>query len=214
MRSRTQREINELLQRKHQWNAEDVTRFTELYRSEHTHAQEETAAKEEFHRSEKAMDREYLELTRSMMERYHEEQLWSDKIRGASTYGTWALLAANVFLFMAVQTVFEPWKRKKLTDRFEELLISKVKEEEGKFGEVLEELRGKKEELTKNQEMLFGMEGRSGKREEVAGMEVAIVPEMVDDSDGVQLRRGIIFYGIPGALVGGVLTALIACCMR
>ncbi|KAI9318711.1 mitochondrial distribution and morphology family 33, partial [Dichotomocladium elegans] len=119
-RSATQREINELLQRKHMWSGEDVTRFTELYRLEHEHARHETKAKESYQHAEKQMDREYMGLAQSIMERYHEEQLWSDKIRSVSTYGTWALMIVNLVLFIMMQSIFEPYKRKRLTDRFEE----------------------------------------------------------------------------------------------
>lgn len=139
-RSNTQRGINELLQRKHLWTGDDVAQFTELYRLEHAHSQAEVKAKETYEACEKKMDREYMELARSMMERYHDEQLWSDKIRSVNTYGTWALMILNLAVFVLVQTVFEPRKRKRLTDRFEELLVSIVEEKEGKFGEVLKSL--------------------------------------------------------------------------
>ncbi|CAO3685632.1 unnamed protein product [Rhizopus microsporus] len=147
----TQRSINELLQRKHLWTADDVTKFTELYRLEHAHTQAEMTAKERYQTCEKQMDREYMELARSIMERYHEEQLWSDKIRSASTYGTWALMGVNLLLFVAVQTVFEPRKRKRLTDRFEELLVAKVNEEEEKFKHVFESLDEKDRLLVQQQ---------------------------------------------------------------
>lgn len=150
-RSNTQRGINELLQRKHLWTGEDVTKFTELYRLEHSHSQAEAVAKETYQASEKQMDREYMELARSIMERYHEEQLWSDKIRSVSTYGTWALMVVNLMLFVAVQTVFEPRKRKRLTDRFEELLVAKVNEEEEKFKHVFESLDEKDRLLMQQQ---------------------------------------------------------------
>ncbi|KAG2219954.1 hypothetical protein INT45_002168 [Circinella minor] len=138
-RSSTQREINELLQRKHMWTGEDVTRFTELYRLEHDHSRAEITAKERYQQAEKQMDREYMALAQSIMERYHEEQLWSDKIRSVSTYGTWALMVVNLILFVAVQIVFEPLKRKRLTNRFEDLLVTTVAEEEGKFKELMDE---------------------------------------------------------------------------
>ncbi|KAI8891318.1 hypothetical protein K501DRAFT_235329 [Backusella circina FSU 941] len=152
-RSSTQRGINELLQRKHMWTGEDVNKFTELYRLEHEHSQAEQIAKEVYQSSEKQMDREYMELARSIMERYHEEQLWSDKIRSVSTYGTWALMAVNLLLFVAVQTIFEPMKRKRLTNRFEELLISKVDEEEKKFEKVFENME-KKDQLMIQQQLV------------------------------------------------------------
>ncbi|CDH61491.1 mitochondrion biogenesis protein [Lichtheimia corymbifera JMRC:FSU:9682] len=138
-RSSTQREINELLQRKHLWSGEDVTRFTELYRLEHEHSQREIHAKEAYQHAEKQMDREYMGLAQSIMERYHEEQLWSDKIRSVSTYGTWALMVLNLVLFIMMQSIFEPYKRKRLTDRFEELLIAKVDEEESKFRGLMQD---------------------------------------------------------------------------
>ncbi|CEP20036.1 hypothetical protein [Parasitella parasitica] len=150
-RSTTQRGINELLQRKHLWTGDDVTKFTELYRLEHSHSQAEMLAKEKYQACEKQMDREYMELARSIMERYHEEQLWSDKIRSVSTYGTWALMVVNLLLFVAVQTVFEPRKRKRLTDRFEELLVAKVDEEEQKFQSVFEALDEKDRLLMQQQ---------------------------------------------------------------
>jgi DNA primase large subunit len=57
-------------------------------------------------------------------DRYHEEQIWSDKIRRASTWGTFALMGINVALFVVVQIGLEPWRRKRLVRGFEE----KVKE--------------------------------------------------------------------------------------
>ncbi|CAG8446181.1 3525_t:CDS:2 [Acaulospora colombiana] len=132
-RSATQREINELLQRKHQWSNDDVVRFTQLYRDEHTNEQAEIAAKEDFRKYEQQVEQEYTNLTRSMMLRYHEEQVWSDKIRSASTYVTIALMMLNVILFIGVQTIFEPRKRQKLTSQFEELLVNKTREEEDKL---------------------------------------------------------------------------------
>ncbi|KAI9363670.1 Mdm33 family-domain-containing protein [Pilaira anomala] len=150
-RSNTQRGINELLQRKHLWTGDDVAQFTELYRLEHAHSQAEVKAKETYEACEKKMDREYMELARSMMERYHDEQLWSDKIRSVNTYGTWALMILNLAVFVLVQTVFEPRKRKRLTDRFEELLVSIVEEKEGKFGEVLKSLDEKDRMMIRQQ---------------------------------------------------------------
>ncbi|CAG8444510.1 8067_t:CDS:2 [Funneliformis caledonium] len=132
-RSTTQREINDLLQRKHQWSNDDVVRFTELYRNEHLNEQAENFAKVEFRKWEKQVEKEYSDLTRSIMMRYHEEQVWSDKIRSASTYGTIALMTLNVILFICVQSIFEPHKRQKLADKFEELLIKKSDEDEKKF---------------------------------------------------------------------------------
>ncbi|KAI9596689.1 Mdm33 family-domain-containing protein [Syncephalis fuscata] len=121
-RANGQREINALLQRKHAWTDEDVTRFTKLYRNEHSNEQAELAAKSESASAEAEVERRYDRLVDAIRARYHEEQLWSDKIRGASTYGTLALMLINVLLFISVQTVFEPRKREKLGQHVEQLL--------------------------------------------------------------------------------------------
>jgi She9 / Mdm33 family len=181
VRSSTQREINELLQRKHTWTGEDVTRFTELYRLEHLHSQQEMTAKENYRQSEKHMDRQYLELTRSIMERYHEEQLWSDKIRSVSTYGTWALMVVNLILFVAVQTVFEPYKRKRLTDRFEDLLIQKVEEEEVKFQSALDQMDSRNNAILEKQDILLKALATSANSSEVTPNIIPVVRDIEDD---------------------------------
>lgn len=56
---------------------------------------------------------------RAILARYHEEQVWSDKIRSASTYGSLAVLGVNLVVFIIAIIVVEPWKRKKLAQTFE-----------------------------------------------------------------------------------------------
>jgi len=69
--------------------------------------------------TEDAVDREFSELMRAILARYHEEQVWSDKIRSASTYGSLAVLGVNLVVFIMAVIVVEPWKRKRLTQTFE-----------------------------------------------------------------------------------------------
>lgn len=56
---------------------------------------------------------------RVILARYHEEQVWSDKIRSASTYGSLAVLGVNLVVFIMAIIVVEPWKRKRLAQTFE-----------------------------------------------------------------------------------------------
>lgn len=65
------------------------------------------------------MDREFSLLMRTILARYHEEQVWSDKIRSASTYGSLAALALNMLVFIMAIIVVEPWKRRRLAQTFE-----------------------------------------------------------------------------------------------
>ncbi|KAJ1968444.1 tyrosyl-tRNA synthetase [Dispira parvispora] len=121
-RARCQREINNLLQRKHLWTDADVTQFTELYRNEHNNEQSETKAKAHLTECERVVEQKYSELVDAIRIRYHEEQLWSDKIRAAATYGTWAVLALNLFVFVFVHVVIEPRKRRRILDHVEHVV--------------------------------------------------------------------------------------------
>lgn len=71
---------------------------------------------------------------RGILARYHEEQIWSDKvhcllttllasdrnqIRSLSTYGTLAITGINVLVFLLALLVVEPWRRRKLVDKIE-----------------------------------------------------------------------------------------------
>ncbi|KAF8440902.1 Mdm33 family-domain-containing protein [Boletus edulis BED1] len=108
-RSISQRQVNDLLQRKSSWTDGDVSKFTSLEARVKAHVAE----------TEDAVDREFSELMRVILARYHEEQVWSDKIRSASTYGSLAVLGVNLAVFIMAIIVVEPWKRKRLAQTFE-----------------------------------------------------------------------------------------------
>ncbi|KAH7910839.1 Mdm33 family-domain-containing protein [Hygrophoropsis aurantiaca] len=118
-RSISQREVNDLLQRKSSWTDTDVSRFTSLVRSDHLYEQDEARAKARVAETEDAVDREFSELMRAILARYHEEQVWSDKIRSASTYGSLTVLGINLLVFIMAIVVVEPWKRRRLAQTFE-----------------------------------------------------------------------------------------------
>ncbi|KAL8996849.1 MAG: hypothetical protein Q9169_003751 [Polycauliona sp. 2 TL-2023] len=119
-RSTSQREVNELLQRKHIWSPTDLERFTELYRSDHANELNENKSHETLVRAEKDAEEAGAKLSESILARYHEEQIWSDKIRRMSTWGTWGLMGVNVLLFLVFQIGVEPWRRRRLVKGFEE----------------------------------------------------------------------------------------------
>ncbi|KAL8644608.1 MAG: hypothetical protein Q9210_007168 [Variospora velana] len=123
-RSASQREVNELLQRKHMWSPADLERFTALYRSDHANELHETQTHDALIKAEKEAEEAGQLLSESILKRYHEEQIWSDKIRRMSTWGTWGLMGVNVLLFLIFQIGVEPWRRGRLVRGFEE----KVKE--------------------------------------------------------------------------------------
>lgn len=126
-RSATQREVNDLLHRKHAWSAGDLERFTSLYRSDHANEQDEQKAQSELASAEAAYEEASTKLSKSILARYHEEQVWSDKIRQMSTWGTWGLMGLNVLLFIVFQILVEPWRRRRLVRGFEEKVQDALK---------------------------------------------------------------------------------------
>lgn len=70
-------------------------------------------------------------LSKSILSRYHEEQIWSDKIRRMSTWGTWGLMGVNVLLFLIFQVAVEPWRRRRLVKGFEEKVMEALERGNG-----------------------------------------------------------------------------------
>ncbi|KAL4761329.1 putative mitochondrion biogenesis protein (She9) [Aspergillus foveolatus] len=128
-RSTSQREVNELLQRKHAWSPADLERFTHLYRNDHTNEVAENETQEALSAAERESEEAAASLTKSILSRYHEEQVWSDKIRRMSTWGTWGLMGVNVLLFLVFQIAVEPWRRKRLVKGFEEKVLEAIEKE-------------------------------------------------------------------------------------
>lgn len=136
-RSTTQREVNDLLHRKHAWTPQDLERFTSLYRSDHENEQSETAAQKEVSDAETRYEEASTKLARTILARYHEEQIWSDKIRQMSTWGTWGLMGLNVLLFVVFQIIIEPWRRRRLVKGFEEKVEVALRERDEQTRDML-----------------------------------------------------------------------------
>ena len=128
-RSGSQRKVNELLQRKHNWSPQDLEQFTALYRSDHANEQAESVAQENLVKTERKSEEAAAKLSASILARYHEEQIWSDKIRRMSTWGTWGLMGVNVLLFLVFQIGVEPWRRKRLVKGFEDKVMEALERE-------------------------------------------------------------------------------------
>ncbi|SCU95234.1 LADA_0G14422g1_1 [Lachancea dasiensis] len=120
VRARSQVEVNDLLQRKHSWTAQDLDRFTLLYKDDSLNVKREEDAKKRLQEAEAREEQLSDGLYRAILTRYHEEQIWSDKIRRTSTWGTFILMGMNIFLFLVFQLLLEPWKRRRLVGNFED----------------------------------------------------------------------------------------------
>lgn len=150
-RANSQREVNDLLQRKALWTATDVARFTELVPQDHHLQQGEEHAKAAVDEAEDAVEREFSQLMKVILARYHEEQVWSDKIRSASTYGSLVALGLNMLVFIVAILVIEPWKRRRLAQTFEDKIMGLSMETERGFDEGMKILEGQLDQ----QKLLF-----------------------------------------------------------
>lgn len=121
--------MNELLQRKHAWSTPDLERFTLLYRNDHTNEVSEVETQEALSRAEREAEEAAASLSKCILSRYHEEQVWSDKIRRMSTWGTWGLMGMNVLLFLVFQIAVEPWRRRRLVKGFEDKVVEALEKE-------------------------------------------------------------------------------------
>ncbi|KAL6934553.1 hypothetical protein ACO0OL_003096 [Hanseniaspora opuntiae] len=138
----TQNLINDLLSRKSTWSPNDLKAFTETYNEnqQNIHNLENQKRKvEQLEKKVKIMEQDVHNL---ILKRYHEEQIWSDKIRKLSTYGTLLLLVINLLSFFALHLLFGPRKRRKLVEAFEKETVSYVddiKREQSEHMKIFEE---------------------------------------------------------------------------
>lgn len=123
-RSVSQRRVNDLLSRKSTWRDSDLMEYTSLLHSEHSHAKAEEQSQLEYERAEDNMQRGFDDLMRSVMRRYHEEHIWSDRVRSISTYVSVGLGALNVLVFILALFIVEPYKRRRLAQTLESRLLS------------------------------------------------------------------------------------------
>lgn len=127
-RSASQRRINDLLQRKSAWTDEDLSAYTALLRAEHGEGRAEAESQAAYDAVEQEVGRKWDAVQRTTLERYHAEQVWRDRVREASTYGSIVVAIVNVVVFVSAILFVEPLKRKRLARTFEERLVQ-VEEE-------------------------------------------------------------------------------------
>jgi sensitive to high expression protein 9 len=148
-RATSQRDLTDLLQRKSTWSSEDVSRFTSLVHQDHLNTLAESSSKAASQAADETLEREFGALTQVILERYHEEQVWSDKIRSASTYGSMIVLGVNVFVFLSAIVIVEPWKRKKLAEALGRRVEALAVETRGMVG-IMQKHLDQQEQLLKD----------------------------------------------------------------
>lgn len=136
-RSSLQRKVNDLLSRKPTWNDHDLLEYTKLLHSEHSFTKAEEHSQHAYEHAEREMQRGFDDLMRSVMRRYHEEHLWSDRVRSISTYVSVGLGVLNVLIFILALFLVEPYKRRKLAQTLEQRLIAGEEEARHRMQETV-----------------------------------------------------------------------------
>lgn len=124
--SASQKEVVQLLERKHSWSAADLERYMTLIRSEHLNEQAVQSAKDAEALAERDLEDARAKLEKYERRQYHEEQIWSDTIRRNSTWVTFALMGFNIFLLLFSLVLIEPWRRRRLVKEVRKALEDNV----------------------------------------------------------------------------------------
>ena len=155
-RASTQREVTTLLARKDTWNPHDLERFTSLYRMDHELEAQVANASSDLTEAEAEEGKLSADLNAGILRRYHEEQIWSDRIRRQSTWGTWGLMGVNFVLFVLLQFVAEPWRRKRMIKGItesEKSMLDEVRQELADVRQALEVANGLREQERESQRL-------------------------------------------------------------
>ncbi|KAI7956447.1 hypothetical protein MJO28_003542 [Puccinia striiformis f. sp. tritici] len=124
-RAESIKEVNDLLARKASWSDLDLARFTTLVRTDHSNEQAESEAKKNLVEAEAKVDNQFTNMMQAILTRYHEEQVWSDKIRALSTTFSLSITLINVLVFLAAIVLVEPYKRLKVVSEVEERIVKR-----------------------------------------------------------------------------------------
>ncbi|EIM21104.1 mitochondrial distribution and morphology family 33, partial [Wallemia mellicola CBS 633.66] len=119
LRRQSQKQVNDLLSNKSSWGDTELNKFTQLVKSDHSIEKLEKEFMQKVEEYEKLVDRGFEKLLKSILERYHEEQIWSDKIRSMSSNYTLIALSVNVLVFLMAIVFIEPYKRNRMLRELE-----------------------------------------------------------------------------------------------
>lgn len=137
-----QQDINALLHRKPNWSSQELAQFTEMCQVEHEVHKSAISAKRNLTALEEQVEHQQSKYMSSIREHYHEEQVWAEKGRRISTYGTLGLILFNSAVFLLSVTVIEPGKREAIAQRVismnKEITTQELRDIESRLGGKLD----------------------------------------------------------------------------
>jgi len=175
-----------------------VIKFTSLVRADHLSNATVQTTKTALVQAEADVEKAFDGLMKSILHRYHEEQVWSDKIRSVSTYGSLIVLVVNLVVFLGAIAVVEPWKRRRLVKGLEERVKGMMETVEGKveheMGAVKEMLLGVHTALAA---MSTGDEGRLGEAMAAIALESTGSDELEAEGSRRNLPESRLAFNLP-----------------
>ena len=117
----SQRQHTRLLQVRDSWTNEQAQEFAGLVQKEIEVRNNLEEAKQMLVKRETELSKSQLAYMDQLRRRYHEEQIWQDKWRVLSTFGTWGLIVLNSAVFLVSQYVNRQRETQRLRD-MQELL--------------------------------------------------------------------------------------------
>lgn len=117
----SQRQHTRLLQVRDSWTNEQAQEFAGLVQKEIEVRNNLEEAKQMLVKRETELSKSQLAYMDQLRRRYHEEQIWQDKWRVLSTFGTWGLIVLNSAVFLISQYVNRQRETQRLRD-MQELL--------------------------------------------------------------------------------------------
>lgn len=152
---------------------------------DHTNEQAVQEAATRLADTEREAEHAASKLSSSILSRYHEEQIWSDKIRRMSTWGTWGLMGVNVLLFLVFQFGFEPWRRARLVNGFEEKVLKALEKQKlaqsARNQETIAPLLGDGAATTGLRQATVGVESQEQILESIVDPSTDLVPSIGED---------------------------------
>ena len=111
----------QLMQVRDKWTPAQALEFAKLLEKEVQVRSNLELAKKDLAEKETHQSKLQIDYMNNLRKRYHEEQIWTDKWRILSTYGTWGLIALNSVVFLISQYLFKVRERSRMVE-FETLL--------------------------------------------------------------------------------------------
>jgi len=141
---------------------------------------EDGELKEQLRLLEEELDQAFNKITESMLERFNQEQNWSDKIRRSSTIITTGMMGLNVFVFAASHGIFIPLSQSRLKKNLTEIVVKEGQSTRTDLIAIVHE----DQELRKKQERETGEAKAQAENEKKVGvlsniLETAVRPPQV-----------------------------------